>query len=152
MILLRVTGGLLGLSCPGRSEDLAARVMLGEWDDMEVGVDIRLSEPGESERRVEELLECTKLEVGAGRLCVEVEWGANSGRKLAMRELDVAWSQSIMGFLGKCDVDEEIAGKARPNTEPAKGSLNPPGLLVVSYRLPGSYGDTDDSVRAYRAC
>lgn len=69
-----------------------------------------------------------------------------------MREFDVAWSQSIIGFLGKCDVEEEIAGKANPSTEPAKGSLNPPGLLVVSYRLPGSYGEAEDSVRAYRAC
>lgn len=54
-----------------------------------------------------------------------------------------------MGFLGKCDVDEEIAGKANPNTEPAMGSWNPPGLLAVSYRLPDSYGEAEDSVRAY---
>lgn len=40
---------------------------------MEVGVDIRLSEPGDSERRVEELLEFTKLGVGGGRLCVDIE-------------------------------------------------------------------------------
>lgn len=40
---------------------------------MEVGVDIRLREPGESERRVEELLECPKLGVGGGRLCVDIE-------------------------------------------------------------------------------
>ena len=73
MILLLVTGGLLGLGCPGRSEDLAASVMLGEWDDIEVGVDIRLSAPGDSERRVEEELEFTKLGVGGGRLCVDIE-------------------------------------------------------------------------------
>ena len=65
-----------------------------------------------------------------------------------MREFDVAWSQSIAGFLGKCDVEEEIVGKANPSIEPAKGSFNPPGLLVVSYRLPGSYGEAEDSVRA----
>jgi hypothetical protein len=151
-ILLLVIGGLLGLDCPGRRGDLVDRVILGECDDMDVGVEIRLSAPGDSERRVDELLECGKLGVGCGRLCVDIEWDVNSGRKLAMRELDVAWSQYIVGFLGKCDVDEEIAGNARPSTAPVSDSLNPPGLLAVAYRLPGSSDETDDWVRAYCAC
>ena len=42
---------------------------------MEVGVDVRLSEPGDSERRVEDPLLWAKLGVGGGRLCVDKACG-----------------------------------------------------------------------------
>ena len=37
---------------------------------MEVGVDVRLKEPGDSDRRVEDPLLWAKLGVGGGRFCV----------------------------------------------------------------------------------
>ena len=63
-----VTGGrlLVGLDCLGLRGDLLGRDMLGEYDDIEVGVEVRLKEPGDSERRVEEPLLCAKLGVGGG--------------------------------------------------------------------------------------
>lgn len=43
---------------------------------MEVGVDVRLSEPGDSERRVEDPLLWAKLDVAGGRFCVNKACGS----------------------------------------------------------------------------
>lgn len=78
LILHLVTGGRLriGLDCRVFRGDWAGRDILGEYEDIDVGVDVRLSEPGDSERRVEEPLLWAKLGVGGGRLFVDRVCGA----------------------------------------------------------------------------
>ena len=50
--------------------------MPGDADDMEVGVEVRLKAPGDSDRRVDEPLSWAKVGVGGGRFCVNNAWGA----------------------------------------------------------------------------
>ena len=80
-ILLLVTGGRLrvGLTCLSRIGDLAESGMPGECDDIDVGVDVRLNAPGDSERRVDEPLLCAKLGVGGGKFCVDMACGVDCG-------------------------------------------------------------------------
>ena len=68
-----VTGGRLrvGLTCLTLIGDFAGRGIPGEYEDMDVGVDVRLKALGDSERRVDEPLLCAKLDVGGGKLGVE---------------------------------------------------------------------------------
>ena len=56
--LFLVTGGrlLVGLVVLARKGALMGVGTPGDWDDIEVGVDVRLNAPGDSERRVEEPL------------------------------------------------------------------------------------------------
>lgn len=69
---LLVTGGRLrvGLVCLLNGV-LAGVPMPGDADDMDVGVEVRLKAPGDSERRVEEPLSWAKVGVGGGRFCVD---------------------------------------------------------------------------------
>jgi hypothetical protein len=73
LILRRVTGGRLrvGLSAVGRAPALGACSTAGEYDEAEVGVDVRLKGPGDSERRVEALLLRAKPGVGGERSSAE---------------------------------------------------------------------------------
>ena len=58
---------------------------------MDVGVDVRLKEPGDSERRVEEPLLCAKLGAGCAKFGVEViAGGCCRLLYVAMMELEVA--------------------------------------------------------------
>lgn len=119
---------------------------------MDVGVDVRLKDPGDSDLRVDEPLLCAKLGVGGGRFCVDIMYGSERGLKLAIREFEVACTEFAAPTLGKYEVDKETAGRATPRTDPAKGSLNRLGLLLVSYCLPGSYEEAEESARANWAC
>ena len=53
-----VTGGQLrvGLSCLGLATGFETKRNAGEWEDIDVGVEVRLNGPGDSEQRVEGLL------------------------------------------------------------------------------------------------
>ena len=72
-----VTGGRLrvGLDCLGFKGNFGGRDLEGEYEDMEVGVDVWLMEPGLSERRVEDPLLWAKLGVGGGRFCINEVFG-----------------------------------------------------------------------------
>ena len=64
---LLVTGGRLrvGLvACRDLRGALTGVPIPGDCDDIEVGVEVRLKAPGDSERRVDELLSCTWVDVG----------------------------------------------------------------------------------------
>ena len=54
----RLTGGLTGIEAPG------------DCDDIDVGVEVLLNAPGDSERRVDEPLSA-KVGVGGGKFCVD---------------------------------------------------------------------------------
>lgn len=73
---LLVTGGRLrvGLVCLLNGA-FAGVPMPGDADDMEVGVEVRLKAPGDSDRRVDEPLSWAKVGVGGGRFCVNNAWG-----------------------------------------------------------------------------
>lgn len=43
--------------------------MLGEYEETDVGVEVRLNDPGDSDRRVEEPLLFAKLGASGGRNC-----------------------------------------------------------------------------------
>ena len=64
----QVTGGRRwpGLVVGERGGHLTGMLTLGESEDMEVGVEVRLHEPGDSECRIEGLLECA-VRAGVGR-------------------------------------------------------------------------------------
>lgn len=69
---MRVTGGRLrvGLVCRGRSGDLVVAGIPGEYEEIDVGVEVRLNEPGDSDRRViDEPLLFAKLGASGGRSC-----------------------------------------------------------------------------------
>lgn len=89
---LLVIGGRLrvGLDCLTPRGDFAGRGMPGEWDDMEVGVEVLLKPPGDSDRRVEDPLLCAKLAVGGDRFRMDNGSGVDRGLYTAIRELDVA--------------------------------------------------------------
>lgn len=73
--LRRVTGGRLrvGLTCLVLEAIFDGATMPGEYDDNEVGVDVRLLKgPGESEYRVEGLLVEVTIGPGVGKSCVEI--------------------------------------------------------------------------------
>ena len=57
---------------------------------MEVGVEVLLKPPGDSDRRVEDPLLCAKLAVGGDRFRMDNGSGVDRGLYIAMRELDVA--------------------------------------------------------------
>lgn len=67
-----MTGGRLrvGLSCFLLIGALIGVETPGDCEDMDVGVEVLLKAPGDSERRVDEPLSA-KVEVGGGRFCVE---------------------------------------------------------------------------------
>lgn len=67
-----VTGGRLrvGLSCVLLIGALIGVETPGDCDDMDVGVEVLLKAPGDSERRVDEPLS-TKVGVGGGKFCVD---------------------------------------------------------------------------------
>ena len=53
-----------------RSGDLVVTGIPGEYDEMDVGVDVRLKDPGESDRRVvDDPLLFAKLGASGGRSC-----------------------------------------------------------------------------------
>lgn len=69
---LRVTGGRLrvGLVCRGRRGDLVMTGIPGEYEEIEVGVDVRLNAPGDSDLRVvDEPLLFAKLGANGGKSC-----------------------------------------------------------------------------------
>lgn len=67
-----VTGGRLrvGLSCFLPMGALIGVETPGDCDDMDVGVEVLLKAPGDSERRVDEPLSA-KVGVGGGKFCVD---------------------------------------------------------------------------------
>lgn len=91
---LRVTGGRLrvGLICLLNGALIGVPTP-GDCDDMEVGVEVRLKFPGDSDRRVEDPLSWTNVGAGVGRLGVDEACGTVRVLKLAIRELEVANSE-----------------------------------------------------------
>lgn len=99
-----MTGGRLrvGLNCLGRGTALGTKRNAGECEDIDVGVEVRLKGPGDSEQRVEGLLghpTTSGVEIGkfwaesgysdlAVRISVPAESGAilddTAGRALGM--------------------------------------------------------------------
>lgn len=69
-----MTGGRLrvGLGCLVLGPTFDPRSRAGEWEDIEVGVEVRLKGPGDSEHRVEGLLVYPlRSGVDAGKSCVD---------------------------------------------------------------------------------
>ena len=71
-----VTGGRLrvGLSCFLLIEAFIGVDTPGDWDDIDVGVEVLLKAPGDSERRVDDPLSA-KVGVGGGKFCVDIDSG-----------------------------------------------------------------------------
>lgn len=71
-VLCRTTGGLLckGLACRTRVVDFVDNATPGEYDDIDVGVEDTLNAPGDSEYRVEGVVEIAYCGIGRGRISV----------------------------------------------------------------------------------
>lgn len=63
LVVLGLKGAFKGVGTPG------------DWDDIDVGVEVRLNAPGDSDRRVEEPLSWPWVGVGGGSVDVDVDWG-----------------------------------------------------------------------------
>ena len=153
---LLVTGGrlLVGLVCRRRGTLIGVPTP-GEWEDMDVGVEVRLKFPGDSDRRVDEPLSWANAEESGGTFGVADDCGGFRVLKVAIRELDVANSE--LGPIPVCaGIDEDgavdISGIAIPRTDPGYGSVYISGVLAISLEgLEGasSYEEADDSDGAY---
>jgi hypothetical protein len=119
-----VTGGrlLVGLTdCLRVGTFFGPCSIPGECEEAEVGVEVLLKGPGDSDNRVEALLLCAVNGVGGGRFWVEslcgVPWSW-----LADREVAVV--NGVGAGLGPvvCRI-EEVGGMLMPRIAPGNGSL-----------------------------
>jgi hypothetical protein len=141
-----VTGGLflVGLGCLVRILPIfVGWTIPGEYEDMDVGVDVGLQGPGESEYLVEGLLTDAEI-AGVGGFCFGgafVVKPANSGT--IGRGSSALLRGSIVGI-------EDVGGRAIPRTASGYGSLYPPGRDMEPrkpFRGLSSASDASDFVR-----
>ena len=103
---------MVGLGCLMRGVPLEVTVVLGEKDDMEVGVEAMLKGPGEPEYPVEGVAESVYSGVGGGRSTV----ARVGGMKLPTALNESALRISSFGML------VDVRGMAMPSTESGNGS------------------------------
>lgn len=78
-VFRHVTGGLLciGLACLSREGAFVVKARPGECEDIEVGVEVTLKGPGDSEYLVEGLADSPYCGVGGGKFSIASRGGAS---------------------------------------------------------------------------
>ena len=131
----RVTGGGLlcsGLVCLVRVVDLIDSATPGEYDDMEVGVEETLKGPGDSEYRVDGVVD--RAYCGAGRGKISVGPTSSSYKRLSGTSISISGRARM----------EEVGGSVMPITVSENGSMYPPGMVFICCL--SSWEDIDPSL------